>query len=87
MQAHIHFGVTLAQLGDGVRQHIARLGVGGGDRQGAAVLVAVMFAYAFEVAHFAHDDFYAFENREPWLGDAFEAFAMAAKNLNAEFLF
>ena len=46
-----------------------------------------MLAYAFEVAHFTHDDFYAFENREPWLGDAFEAFAMAAKNLNAEFLF
>ena len=64
-----------------------RLGVGGGDRQSAAVLVAVMLAYAFEVAHFTHDDFYAFEHREPWLGDAFEAFAMAAKNLNAEFLF
>ena len=61
--------------------------MGGGDRQGAAVLVAVMLAYAFEVAHFTHDDFYAFKNREPWLGNAFEAFAMTTKDFNAEFLF
>ena len=70
MQAHIHFGIALAQLRNGVGQHIAGLGMGGGDRQGAAVLVAVMLANAFEITHFTQDHFYAFENCEARFCDA-----------------
>ena len=87
VQADIHLGVGLAQLGHRHRQHVARLGVGGGDRQGATVLRAELFADALQVTHLAHDDFDAAEHVLAGFGDAFEALAVAGKNLYAQLFF
>ena len=87
VQADVDFGVGQAQLGHGFRQDVTRLCVGGGNRQGAAVLRMVLLANTFEVAQFAHDDVNAFEHMLARLGDAFEALAVARKNLDAQFFF
>ena len=87
MQADIDLGVAGAQLGHCVRQHIARLRVGGGNTERAAVLRAELLANTLEVADLTHDDFNALEHVLAGLCDALEALAMAGKDVNAQFLF
>ncbi len=45
-----------------------------------------MLAYALEIAHFPHDQLYAFKHVFARLGHAFEAFAMARKNFHTQLL-
>ena len=87
VQADVDFGVFLAQLGHRQRQHIPRLGVGGGDGQGATVLRAVLLTNALEIADLAHDDLNALQHMQAWLGDAFEALAVARKDVDAQLFF
>ncbi len=87
VQADVHTGVGAAQLGHRDGQHIARLGVGGGNRQGSRVLAAVLLADALQVVDLAQDDVNAFEHMLARLGHAFQAFAVTAKNLNAQLAF
>ncbi|MNT23206.1 hypothetical protein D3C72_1586180 [compost metagenome] len=84
VQAHVDLRVGLAQVGHGHRQHIARLGVGGGDGEGAAVLRAELFADALEVADLAHDEFDAGDDVLAGFGDALQALAVAGEDLDAE---
>ena len=86
VQADVDLGVRLAQFRHRHRQHVARLGVGGGDRQGAAVLRAELLADALEVAYFAHDQLDALEHMLAGLGHALEPLAVAGENLHAQFL-
>ena len=82
VQAHVDLGVTLTQAGHGHRQHITRLGVGGGYGQSAAVFGAELLTNTFEVAHLAHDHFDTFQHVLARLGDTFESFAVPRKNLD-----
>jgi hypothetical protein len=86
VQAHVHLRIGLAQLGHRHRQHVARLRVGGGDAQGAAVLRAELLADALEVAHLAHDEFDAFQHVLARLGDALEPLAVAREDVHAQLL-
>ena len=86
VQADADFGPGLAQAGDGLGQHVARLGVGGGDGEGAGVLRGVFLADAFEVVHLAQDDGNAFQHVAARFGDAFEAFAVAGEDVDAQLL-
>ena len=83
MQADVDLGVGGAQPGHLLRQYIAGLSVGGGDGERAAVLRAVLFTNALEVAHFAQDHFDALEHMLAGLGDPLQALAVAGKNLYA----
>ena len=85
VQADVDLGVGLAQSRHGHGQYIARLGVGGGNAQGATVLGAELLSDAFEVADLAHDEFDAFEHMLARLGNAFEPLAMACKDFDAQF--
>ena len=87
VQAHIDLGEGRAELCHLFRQHITGLGVGGGDRQRAAVLRAVLFADALEVVDLAQDQLDAFEHMLAWLGDALEALAVAGKDVDAQLFF
>ena len=87
MQADVDLGVGLTQARHRFGQHIAGLGVGGGDRQGPAVFSAVLFSNSLKVSDLTQDQLDALEHMLPRLGDAFESFTMAGKNFNAQFLF
>ncbi len=87
VQAHVHLGIGLAQLRDRHRQHVARLRVGGGDAQRAAVLRAELLADALEVAHLAHDQLDALEHVLPRLGNALEPLAVAREDVHAQLVF
>jgi len=87
VQAHSHLGKFFAQGGDRLRQHVARLGVRGRDRQGACVLQGVFVANAPEVAHFAQDQVNRFEHLLPGLGDPLEPLAMAHEDVHAQLFF
>jgi hypothetical protein len=85
VQAHVDLGVGLAQVGHGHRQHVARLGVGGGDGEGAAVLRAELLADALEVADLAHDQLDAGDDVLAGFGHALQALAVAREDLDAQF--
>ena len=87
MQAYIHFGEASPQAGYFFRQDIARLRMGGGYRQGAAVFLAELLANPLEVAQLSHDQVNAFQYMLAGLCNAFEAFAVAGKDVDAQFLF
>jgi hypothetical protein len=87
VQADADLGVGLSQRGDRPGQHIARLGVGGGDRQCAAVLRRILLADALEVVDLAQDDLDALEHLLTGLGHPLDALAMARKNLDAQLVF
>ena len=87
VQADVDLGVGLAQARHRLGQHIAGLGVGGGDRQGAAVFRAVLLADAFEVADLAQDQLDAFEHMLAGLGDALKPLAVPGKNLHPQLFF
>ena len=84
VQLHLHFRVAQPQLRHRLRQHIARLGVGGGDGQGARVLGAELGADAFEVVHLAHDDFHRLQHLFAGLGDTAQTLAVAGEDVHAQ---
>ena len=86
VQADLHLGIALAQLGDAQRQHVARLRVGGRDAQATAVLRAELFPDALEVGYFALDDLDAGQNVLARLGHVLEALAMAREDVHAQLL-
>ena len=87
VHADIVRGESLAQPGHRLRQHVARLGVGGGNRQGAAVLCGKLLTDTPQIAHFAHDQRDASDHMLAWLGDALEPLAVAGKDFYAKFFF
>ena len=54
---------------------------------GNGVFGAVLLADALQVVHLAQDDLYAFKHMLARFGDALQALAMAAKNLDAQLFF
>ena len=68
------------------RQEVARLAVGGGDRERAGVLLRELLADALEVADLAHDDLDGLEHLRAGLGDAAQALAVAGEDVDAEFV-
>ena len=87
VHADIDQRVSGAQLSHRLGQHIPGLGVGGGNRQGATVLLAVFLANAFEVVHLGQDALNAVQHLLAGLGDAFEAFAVAGEDVDAQLMF
>jgi len=85
VQADVDLGVSVTQSGHGHRQHVARLGVGGGDREGAAVLDAVLVADLAQVVDLAQDGLDASEHVLARLGDALEALAVAHEDVDSQF--
>ena len=77
MQMQAHLGVFLAKYADHLRQHIARLGVRGRDRQGAAVGLAQIRRGAADVLHFAQDAAGARDDFLAGGGDAGQRAALA----------
>ena len=61
--------------------------MGRGNRESAAVLRRKLLADAPQIAYFAHDDLYAFEDMLARLGDAFEPLAVPRKNFHAQLFF
>jgi hypothetical protein len=55
MQVQAHFRVLEPKRADHLRQYIARLGMGGGDRQSAAVGLAQFRGGAADILHFPQD--------------------------------
>ena len=84
VQADLDFRIAPAQLRHRFGQHVARLRVGGGDRQTAGVLLAELVADALEVADLAQNDLDRFQHLLARLGDAAQALAMAREDVDAE---
>ena len=55
VQVQAHLRIAGAERADNLRQHVARLGVGGRDRQAAAVRLAQLCRGAADVLHLAQD--------------------------------
>ena len=87
VQAHIDFGKLLAQPRHEFGQHVAGLGVGGGDGQRAAVLLAELFSDPPQVAHLAQDHVNAFEYVLAGLGHPLESLSVPRKDLDTQFTF
>ncbi|VWX63261.1 conserved hypothetical protein [Burkholderiales bacterium 8X] len=85
MQADVDLGIGLAQPDHRHRQHVARLGVRGGDRQRAAVLGTELFADALEVADLPHDEPDAGQHVLAGFGDTLQALAVPREDLDPEF--
>ena len=87
MQTDGHIRVGGAKSRHRLGQYISGLRVGGGNRQSAMVLCAVLLPDAPQVVHFAQDQVDGFEHLLTWLRDPFEAFAVSCEDLDAKLLF
>src|SRR5580693_6118044 len=84
MQAYL--GILEPKGANHRRQHVARLGVGGGDRQGAAVGLAQLRGSAANILHFAQDTAGARDYFLARIGGPGERAALALEQLKAELL-
>src|SRR3990167_7983246 len=83
----MHFRVQLLEFRHHFRQRITGLGVGGGDGEATAVLLAVLLCQIFDIARVqqhALDDFHHLLAR---LGQAQQTLALADKQLDGQFVF
>jgi hypothetical protein len=87
VDAQLHAGVLLLELRHGLRQRIARLGVGGGDGQGAELLVGEFLAGAAQVVRLGKDALGDGDDRLARLRDGDQALAVAHEHIDAELLF
>jgi hypothetical protein len=71
---------------DDRRQHIARLGVGGGDGQRAGLLRAELPAHAAQVVEVAQQALGDLQHLPAGVGDGGQALALTHKDIHAEFL-
>jgi hypothetical protein len=86
LQLQVDPRVALAELPDDVRQHVARLGVGGGQRQRPLLLPGHVAGEAADVLHFAHDPAGAADHFPAGRGDGRQALALAGEELHAKLL-
>jgi hypothetical protein len=84
VQVQPHLGVLLAERLDHPGQHVAGLGVGGGDRERAARFVLEVVREALDVLHLAQDAHGAIDHLLPGRRDAREVAAIAHEDLEAE---
>ncbi|MNN35010.1 hypothetical protein D3C81_1488460 [compost metagenome] len=84
MHVQGHLGILLDEGADHFRQGIARLGVGGGDRQGALLLVGELLGDLLDALHLAQD--LAGRGDDPFAGrgNAGQVLAAAGEHLDAQ---
>jgi hypothetical protein len=87
VQAELHFGITLGELLHHGRQHVARLGVGGGEDKLSAILSLELLPDLFQVVRFVQDAPGDAEDGLAGLGDGDDAFAVAHEDRYAQLLF
>ena len=78
--------IFLLELGHGFGQRIARLGMGGGDGEGAELLVGELLAGAAQVVRLGEDALGDGDDRLARLGDGDEALAVAHEDVDPELL-
>ncbi len=86
-QRQPHLGVAAHELGDGLRQRVTRLGVGGGDGQRAFRLAGELVADALQVLRLAQDAFRDAQHFLARLGHRDHALAVANEDLDAQLIF
>ena len=84
MQLELDLRIALHEAADHVGQHVARLGVGGGDRQAADRLVGELVAHLLQVVEVAQHALGDRQHGPPRLGDRHQALAVAGEDLDAE---
>ena len=87
MQMQPHLRILRAKCADHLRQHVAGLGVGGGDGQRAAVRLAQLRGGAADVLHLAQNAARARNDLVAGGGGAGERAALALEQLESELLF
>jgi len=87
VKTDVDVGVARAQLGEHWGQDIPRLGVGGGNAQGAAVLGVEFLTNFLQIVELAKYHLDAFDHLGSWWGDALESLAVSSKDFNAELRF
>ena len=85
MQFELHVRIAPDESLDGRRQHIARLGVGGGDRQPAMRLAAELLTDLAQVVHVVQHALGDLHHLAARLGDVGQALAVADEDVDAEF--
>ncbi len=85
-QVELHLGITLAELLDHRRQHIARLRVRGADRQRTRAVVLVVGGDALDVLHFAQHAQRALDHALARRGDLRQRAAVAHEDLEPELI-
>ena len=84
VQLELDLRVALHEAADHVGQHVARLGVGGGDRQAADRLVGELVAHLLQVVEVAQHALGDRQHGLARLGDRHQALAVAGEDLDAE---
>ncbi len=84
VQRELDLRVALHEIAHHAGQHVARLGVGGGDRQAAHRLVGEFVADLLQVVEVAQHALGDRQHRAPRLGDRDQALAMALEDLDPE---
>jgi hypothetical protein len=84
VQLELDLRVALHEAADHVGQHVARLGVGGGDRQAADRLVGELVAHLLQVVEVAQHALGDRQHRAPGLGDRDQTLAVTGEDLDAE---
>ena len=82
----MHFRILLREGLHHLGQRIARLGVGGGDGETAAVMGGEFLADTFEAIHFLHDQLDRAQHRAARLGQAANTLAVAREDVHAQLL-
>ena len=87
VQVQRHPGVALPKGLNGVGQGIARLGVGGGNGQGAAVARCKVVHHPLDVVHVLQDALDDVQHRAAGGGDVAQVLAAAHEDLGAQLFF
>ncbi|MNT58745.1 hypothetical protein D3C72_1962040 [compost metagenome] len=85
MQGNVR--VLLDEIADHRRQRITRLGVGGGDRQGAFLLVGEFLGDLLDAFNLAQNLASGGDDALAGRGDTGQVLAATGKNLDAQFVF
>ena len=84
MEVQAHLRIALAELADHVRQHVARLGVGGADREASLPLVAQLRREVADALGLLQDLQRPLDHLLPGGGDAGEIAPLAHEDLKAQ---
>ncbi|MNZ74639.1 hypothetical protein D3C78_930920 [compost metagenome] len=86
MHVQRHFRILLNEAADHWRQRITRLGVGGGDRQGALFLVGEFLGNLLDAFHLAQDLAGSGDDTLTRRGHTGQMLAAAGEHFNAQFV-
>ncbi len=87
VEDQLHVGVTVLERRDRPGQRVARLGMRGGDGEGACAVVRELRAGALQVRGLGEDALGDRQHRAPGLGDRGEALAVAHEDLHPQLAF